>query len=143
MILVSSCLLGLNCRYDQSQKPNDEVIKYLVDKSFLPICPEQMGGLSTPRKPCEILSQSPLKIVSDDGEDCTGAFVLGVNEVLKLIKLLPVEEAILKAKSPSCGSRQIYDGSFSKQLIEGQGILSKALKEINITVYNETNFKSR
>ena len=143
MILVSSCLLGLNCRYDQSQKPDHDIIDFLKGKSFIPVCPEQMGGLSTPRVPCEIVSRSPLKVMSAQGMDCTEFYEKGVKEVLKLIEICPVNFAILKAKSPSCGSKEIYDGTFSKTLISGKGLLSQALEDKNIRVYNEKNFKSR
>lgn len=136
-------MLGLHCRYDQSQKPYDEVIKFLKDKPFIPVCPEQMGGLSTPRIPCEIVSRLPLKVMSAQGKDCTEFYEKGVNEVLKLIEISPVNMAILKAKSPSCGSKEIYDGTFSKTLTTGKGLLSQALEDKNIRVYNEKNFKSR
>lgn len=141
MILVSSCLLGLNCRYDQSEKPNKEVIAYLKDKAYLPVCPEQMGGLSTPRPACEITGHAPLVISTQAGEDKTDAFLMGVDQVLKLIEGLTIDKAILKAKSPSCGSDEIYNGRFEKQIILGQGVLTKALRQKNISVFHEHNFK--
>lgn len=137
MIIVSSCLLGLKCRYDACSKEYSEVISYLKDKSYLPVCPEQMGGLSTPRQPAEIKSLSPLLIENDHGEDVTEAFQLGSDEVVKLIKLHDVELAILKSKSPSCGSNQIYDGSFTRTLVAGEGLLSKTLRNKGIKVINE------
>lgn len=137
MILVSSCLLGLCCRYDGKEKAYDKVLEYLKDKTYIPICPEQMGGLATPRGAAEIVSQDPLKIMTEDGLDVTEAFQRGVREVLKLANSLPVEKAILKSLSPSCGSYKIYDGTFTRNLVEGSGIVSKALKELKIDVINE------
>lgn len=137
MILVSSCLIGLKCRYDASIKENTDVIKYLSDKEYWPICPEQMGGLATPRKPAEIVSNNPLKIVDNQGYDVTENFLEGANQVIEIIKDKKVSLAILKAKSPSCGSENIYDGTFSNKLVEGQGILTKLLREKGIRVINE------
>jgi uncharacterized protein YbbK (DUF523 family) len=137
MILVSSCLLGLCCRYDGKEKADSKVLDYLKNKSFIPVCPEQMGGLPTPRKPAEIVSLEPLKIVTDDFEDVTSEFKKGVSEVVKLTELYNVSEAILKSKSPSCGRYQIYDGTFSRTLIEGSGILVSTLTHKNIKVINE------
>jgi len=143
MILVSGCLLGLNCRYDQASKPNQAILEYLKGKAFMPICPEQMGGLTTPRPPCEIVGHDPLRVETEEGLDCTQAFLQGRDEVMKLLDLVTVDYAILKAKSPSCGSDFIYDGSFSQSLVPGQGLMTQALREAGIDVYNENNFKSR
>jgi|LGVE01.1.fsa_nt_gb uncharacterized protein YbbK (DUF523 family) len=137
MILVSSCLLGLCCRYDGKEKVDERVLTYLKGKNYLPICPEQMGGLPTPRKPAEIVSLEPLKITTEDHIDVTEAFEKGVSEVLKLIKLHDVDEAILKSKSPTCGRYNIYDGTFTRTLIKGSGILAGLLISKNIEVINE------
>lgn len=141
MILVSSCLLGLACRYDGKSKSYSDVEKFLEGKQYLPVCPEQMGGLSTPRKPCEIKSKQPLQIVTEDGEDCTQAFKKGVDEVEKLICHQQIELAILKERSPSCGSEQIYDGTFTRNLISGKGILADYLSQKGIVVKNEFSIK--
>lgn len=139
MILVSSCLLGLACRYDGQAKTYLDVEAFLKGKQFIAVCPEQMGGLSTPRKPCEIISLEPVLIQTEDGIDCTQAFLKGVDEVGKLIAYQHVDLAILKAKSPSCGSQMIYDGTFSRTLIPGQGLLAEFLKKKGIKVVNEEN----
>ncbi len=139
MILVSSCLLGLCCRYDGKEKVDERVLTYLKGKNYLPICPEQMGGLPTPRKPAEIVSLEPLKIMTEDHIDVTEAFEKGVSEVLKLIKLHDIDLAILKSKSPSCGSREVYDGTFSRNLIKGAGILSLSMTKNNIKTINEND----
>ena len=139
MILVSSCLLGLCCRYDGKEKVDERVLTYLKGKNYLPICPEQMGGLPTPRKPAEIVSLEPLKITTEDHIDVTEAFEKGVSEVMKLIKLHDIDLAILKSKSPSCGSREVYDGTFSRNLIKGAGILSLSMTKNNIKTINEND----
>ncbi|MCH4888662.1 DUF523 domain-containing protein [Acidaminobacter sp. JC074] len=138
MILVSSCLLGLSCRYDGKEKADERVINYLKDKAFMPICPEQMGGLTTPRPPAEIVSFQPLKICTEEN-DVTKAFVRGVDEVMKLVKLQNIEKAILKSKSPSCGTYEIYDGSFTRKLVKGSGIMAKRLMANDIKVINEND----
>ncbi len=137
MILVSSCLLGLCCRYDGKEKVDEQVMNYLKDKTYIPICPEQMGGLSTPREPAEIVSKHPLSIQTETGINVTSEFLKGVDEVVKLLSLYDVKEAILKSKSPSCGTYQIYDGTFTRTLINGSGVMSKRLQEESIKVINE------
>lgn len=139
MILVSSCLLGLACRYDGQAKKYPEVESFLKGKAYLAVCPEQMGGLSTPRKPCEIISMNPISIQTEDGIDCTQSFLKGVDEVEKLMTYQQIELAILKAKSPSCGSNMIYDGTFSRRLIAGQGVLASYLSKQGIKVLSEEN----
>ena len=130
-ILVSACLLGVNCKYNGENNYSDEVIKFLKDYDIIPICPEILGGLSTPRKPSEIKED---KVFSIDGKDVTKNYQKGAAETLKTAKLLGVKKALLKAKSPSCGNGLIYDGTFNNQLIEGDGITTQLLKENDIEV---------
>lgn len=142
MILVSSCLIGLETRYNGEGTREESLMEFLKDKRFIPICPEQLGGLSTPRKPCEILIiDGQEKIINIDGEDKTQHFIKGANEVLKLVKEFDIKYAILKERSPSCGKGRIYDGSFSSKLIDGDGIAARMLTEAGVKVYNENNFK--
>ena len=133
-ILVSACLLGINCKYDGTNNKNDKVLEYLKDKEVIPICPEIMGGLPTPRTPSEILNN---KVITKDNIDVTDNFLKGANEVLYLAKLFDVKKALLKAKSPSCGVGEIYDGTFTHTKIEGDGITTRLLKENNIEVITE------
>lgn len=133
-IVVSACLLGINCKYDGTNNKNDKVLEYLKDKEVIPICPEIMGGLSTPRVPSEIKDN---KVITKDNVDVTDNFLKGANEVLYLAKLLNVKKALLKAKSPSCGIGEIYDGTFTHTKIEGDGITTRLLKENNIEVITE------
>lgn len=129
-VLVSSCLIGLNTRYDKKSSKN--IFKELNLKyNVIPFCPEQAAGLPTPRKPCEIKDGSVYNV---DGVDLTKEFLDGANEALKLCKMYNIKKAYLKAKSPSCGKGKIYDGSFSGVLIDGDGIVTKLLEENEIEV---------
>lgn len=141
MILVSSCLLGLACRYDGKEKEYEGIHEFLKGKPYLPICPEQMGGLPTPRPAAEIVSFDPLKIMTESS-DVTAEFIKGVEEVKKLIQPHDIELAILKSKSPTCGCYEIYDGTFSRQLIKGSGILADMLMKKHIKVINEEDIKT-
>lgn len=129
-VLVSSCLIGLNTRYDKKSSKN--IFKELNLKyNVIPFCPEQAAGLPTPRKPCEIKDGSVYNI---DGVDLTKEFLDGANEALKLCKMYNIKKAYLKSKSPSCGKGKIYDGNFSGVLTDGDGIVTKLLEENEIEV---------
>lgn len=140
MFLVSACLLGVNCKYNGENNRNNKVIEFLKDKEFIMVCPEELGGLSTPRIPCEIVSSIDnrnVKVINKHGDDVTENFVQGANKVLEIAKSKNIKKAILKAKSPSCGKGLIYDGSFTSKLINGHGITVKLLKENKIEVFTE------
>ncbi len=100
-----------------------------------------MGGLTTPREPAEITVSTERKVITKSGEDVTSQFLKGAYETLKLKDLTGASYAILKARSPSCGSSQIYDGTFTKVLIQGQGLTSELLRQHDVKVYNENNYK--
>jgi len=139
MILVSACLYGINCRYDGNNLENP-YIKALVNAGqAFPVCPEQLGGLSTPRTPCEIISQEgcSVRVMSENGTDCTKAFNLGANRTLAVAKALGVTKAILKSRSPSCGRDFIYDGSFNGNVVSGRGLTAKLLMLNDIAVFTE------
>lgn len=135
-ILVSSCLLGEKTRYDA--KDNKIVSPFFEDilktNDIYSFCPEQEGGLSTPRAPAEITNG---KVFTNEGLNVTQAFQIGATKTLELCKRENIKIVLLKAKSPSCGNIQIYDGTFKKILIDGFGISAKLLKENNILVFNE------
>ena len=136
-ILVSACLLGIECRYKGDGCPC-EGIKALAEKhTLIPVCPEQLGGLATPRPPAE---RQGGKVMNKEGGDVTEAYAKGAERALRIAKLNSVSAAIMKAKSPSCGSGRIYDGTFSWLLIPGDGVCAAALKAAGIKVYNEENF---
>jgi uncharacterized protein YbbK (DUF523 family) len=137
MIIVSACLAGLHCRYDGGGKPNEVVIRLVAEGKAIPVCPEQLGGLTTPRLPVEIVNS---RVIRKDGVDITAEFERGAQETLTLAKLAGVKSAILKAKSPSCGAGRIYDGSFSGKVISGDGVLAGLLKKNGITVKTEEDY---
>lgn len=130
-ILVSACLLGTNCKYSGGNNYSEEVMEFLRDYDIIPICPEQLGGLPTPRPASEIVGN---KVINIEGNDVTQNYIKGAEETLKIAKMLGVKKALLKAKSPSCGNGKIYDGTFTSNLIEGDGITTKLLKENDIKV---------
>jgi len=136
IILCSACLLGINCRYDGKSKSNKKAIELAKEKILIPVYPEQLGGLPTPREPAE---QKGNKVFTKSGKDVTENFKRGAKEVLKLAKLFNVKKAILKQKSPSCGSGKIYDGTFSGKLIKGDGVTAALLKKDGIRVLSEEN----
>lgn len=133
-ILVSQCLLGCNCRYKGDNCQNHQIIALSKDHTLIPICPEQMGGLPTPRAPSEILGN---KVISYQGQDVTEQYQTGASIALYLAQLNHVDLAIMKSKSPSCGKGLIYDGSFSGKMIEGNGITVDKLLDHGIDVYTE------
>lgn len=137
MKIVSACLAGINCRYDGNSNSCEKVIEMVKNGEAIPICPEQLGGLSTPRRPVQIVNG---KCISETGEDFTEAFKIGANEALKIAKLVEANEAILKQNSPSCGSSQIYDGSFSGSKIKGQGICAKLFSDNGIHLSSEEDY---
>ena len=136
MILVSACLLGDNCKYNGGNNLNNKVIEYLKDKEYLKVCPEVLGGLRTPRSPSEIVDG---KVINKEGIDVTKYFIKGKDEVLKLIKDKKIDLAIMKANSPSCGYKKIYDGTFSKNLIDGNGILVNELCKLGVKIITEND----
>ena len=134
MKIISACLAGINCRYDGGSKPNQKVIELVKQGKAILVCPEQLAGLTTPRTPAE---EKDGKIITKDGKDLTKEFQKGAQEALKIARLSNCKEAILKAKSPSCGCGKVYDGSFSGNLIDGDGVFTRLLKENNIRVITE------
>ena len=134
-ILVSACLLGVACRYDGKRKPNEAVIALKEKYNLIPVCPEIMGGLPTPRLPSEIRGKA---VIMENGEDVTDKYSKGAEETLRLARLFGCGKAVLKEKSPSCGSGRIYDGTFSKTLTEGNGVTAGMLLANGIRVAGET-----
>lgn len=133
-ILCSACLLGVRCTYDGKSKKNDKVLALLKKDNLIPVCPEQLGGLATPREPAQ---QRADKVVTENGKDVTSHFKDGAEQTLLLAKLFDVKRAILKQRSPSCGCGQVYDGTFSKTIIEGNGVTATLLKNNGVTVTTE------
>lgn len=136
-LLISACLLGVSCRYDGKTKPLDEkILNKLKEKHHLiPICPEIMGGLPTPRIPAEIAKYR--RVLRRDGADITSEYEKGAHEALRLAKFFGCTTAILKARSPSCGRDVIYDGTFSDTLTEGDGITAELFRKNGIRIIRE------
>lgn len=134
VVLVSACLLGVRCRYDGASSPNDAVLSMARRHVLVPVCPEQLGGLSTPRPRHE---RSGGRVVSEHGHDATRAFERGAAEALRVARLSGCRRAILKARSPSCGVGQVYDGSFSGRLAPGHGVCAEVLMAAGIQVETE------
>jgi uncharacterized protein YbbK (DUF523 family) len=126
--------MGIECRYDGRHKANDVIIALSKNEPLVPVCPEQLGGLPTPREPAE---QKGDTVITTSGKDVTEKFTVGATRVLAIAKALGIKEAILKQKSPSCGCGNVYDGTFSNTLIEGDGVTTKLLKQHGITVTSE------
>lgn len=134
MIIVSACLAGVKCSGDGSARPCQKVIDLVRQGEAIPVCPEQLGGLPTPRAPSERRDD---KVFTKDGGDVTSEFRKGAEEALKIAQLANCNEAILKSKSPSCGSGKVYDGTFSGKLVNGDGVFAELLKRSDIKVMNE------
>jgi uncharacterized protein YbbK (DUF523 family) len=131
VIIVSACLAGIPCRYDGTAELDQEVIRLVEDHRAIPVCPEQLGGLSTPRPPCEIKNR---KVFTIYGEEVTDEFRKGAEIALAIARENGCKKAILKARSPSCGSGWIYDGTFSGTLIRGNGMTAELFLSNGISV---------
>ena len=133
-LLVSACLLGQPCRYDGRSKPCPSVIALAEKYELIPVCPETLGGLPVPRAPSEVRNG---RAVSQNGADVTEFFVTGAMEAYKIALENGCETAVLKARSPSCGSGEIYDGDFCGKTVKGDGICAAILKKNGIRVITE------
>ena len=126
--------MGVRCRYDGRSKPNRKVVELAKKEVLIPVCPEQLGGLSTPREPSERRGN---RVLTKSGKDVTENFERGAKEVLRLAKLLCIKEAVLAQGSPSCGCGKIYDGTFSGKIVKGDGVTAALLKRNGIRVLSE------
>ena len=125
-IAVSACLLGENCKYSGGNNRNEAVLAYIKDKEVIPVCPEVAGGLPTPRVPVELVEGVA---INRDGVNVDMEFHLGVERMLDKLADEDVELVILQPRSPSCGTKQIYDGTFTGNLVPGKGMFAGALLE--------------
>ena len=140
-LLISACLLGLPCRYDGQSKPlpPDALDRLRAKFDLVPVCPEQLGGLPTPRTPSERRED---RVVMRTGADVTAEFRRGAESALAVARLVGAKTALLKARSPSCGKGRIYDGSFSGTLTDGNGVTAEVLLEEGFAVYDETEVEN-
>lgn len=138
LILVSSCLIGQNCKWDGTNNFKIDVFNFLKDYNYIDVCPEKLGGLSTPRLPSEILGD---KIINSENQEVTKQFKQGASLTLDIAEKYNIHYALFKAKSPSCGNKEVYDGSFTHQLVKRAGISALALQNAKIEVYNENELE--
>lgn len=131
---MSACLAGIPCRWDGEEKGDDAIIDLVRRGEAIPVCPEQLGGLTTPRSPSELKEG---RVLSNEGRDVTAEFRRGAEITLAIARRYGCSEAVLKARSPSCGSGQIYDGGFSGSLVPGDGVTASLLKAKGIRVRTE------
>ena len=145
MIIVSGCLLGIPCKYDGGTNLSKQVKEFLTDRSYVMICPETMAGLSAPRPPAEIVGD---KVLNREGKDVTEEFHRGAQKAWDLALEKAKEKgeeitlAVLKARSPSCGSNRIYDGTFAGVVTDGDGVFAALLKEKGIRVITEEEIEA-
>lgn len=147
-ILVSACLIGQKVRYDTKDclQTHPPFQQWVQDGNVVAICPEMAGGLPTPRPPAEIEPGKTAEqvlhglgsVLTNQGVDVSAEYKRGAQKALELAQKNNIHVAILKARSPSCGSKQVYDGTYAKSLIDGMGITAKLLSENGITIFDET-----
>ena len=142
MILISACLAGINCKYSGGNNLNPELRDLVNSGKAVPVCPEQLGGLITPRTPAEIIkdSEENIKVITKTGTDVTKEYVLGAERALAIAKALNIKTAVLQSRSPSCGCGYIYDGTFTKHLIVGNGITAELFMKNGIKVFSDETY---
>ena len=134
MIIMSACLCGVNCKYSGGNNLNEKCLELFKKGEAILVCPEQLGGLMTPRIPAEIRED---KVITKEGEDVSAQFLKGAEETLRIAKMVNAKKAILKEGSPSCGCNYIYDGNFNRTKIKGKGITASLLEKNGIKVISD------
>ncbi len=134
MRLCSACLLGVNCRHDGGNKSNERIVELSRKEELIPVCPEMLGGLPSPR---EVTERRGAKAFTRSGKDVTGNLRQGASRVLRIAKEKGIKEAILKQRSPSCASGELHDGTFAGKLIKGDGFTTELLRKNGIMVISE------
>ena len=135
VLLLSACLMGVNCRYDGGSKQLPALPQLMEKYHIVPVCGEMLGGMTTPRIPSERVEG---RVVNREGADVSAAFHRGAAEVLHLAQLYGAKKALLKERSPSCGSGKIYDGTFSGRTTDGWGVTAELLRDHGILVLGES-----
>ena len=130
-IVVSACLLGENCKYNGGNNYSEKIAKFVKGREVIPVCPERLAGLGIPRPPIEICGD---RVVSIHGVDVTDALAQAVRTILQQLAAEDIECVVLKSRSPTCGVKQVHDGTFTGTLVDGMGVLAKALSEAGYRV---------
>ena len=130
-IVVSACLLGENCKYNGGNNRDERLMAFLKGKDVIPVCPEVLAGLGVPRTPMEIVDGV---LINREGVNVDGSVRQAVEQILRRLEGEEIQCAILKSRSPTCGVKQVYDGSFSGRLVDGMGVLAQALREAGYAV---------
>ena len=143
-LLISACLLGVACNHEGRGSPRAVVEELAGRYRLIPVCPEVLGGLSTPRPAAELAGGDGTAVLAGeavvmnvDGEDVTAAYLRGARAALALARSTGATQAVLKARSPSCGSSRVYDGTFSRRLVDGDGVTAAALRAAGIDVCSD------
>ena len=146
LVLVSACLAGCACRYDGQANPNDEVARLVAEGRAVQVCPEEDGGLPTPRPPAEIVGgdghdvlAGRAKVMTKAGQDVTQIYIEGADRALEAARAAGATRAILKSRSPSCGKGVIYDGTFSRTTTTGDGVTAALLAQNGIELRTESD----
>jgi uncharacterized protein YbbK (DUF523 family) len=149
-VLVSACLAGCECRFDRSANPDDRVAQLVAEGRAVLVCPEEDGGLGTPRPPAEIVGgdgrdviEGRATVVTRDGTDVTEAYLAGARRALDAARDSGAATAVLKARSPSCGKGAVHDGSFSRTLREGDGVTTALLEANGIHVITDEEYRAQ
>ncbi|MNJ45902.1 hypothetical protein D3C77_410150 [compost metagenome] len=149
VILVSSCLAGMKVRYNGSDSLHDTIASWIQQGVAIPVCPELLGGFSTPREPAEIIGGTgedviagTARVVSKSGQDVTEMYMDGAKQVLEMTQNLGITMVVLKEYSPSCGSQMIYDGTFGNHKIAGEGVTTALLRQAGIKVISESQLEN-
>jgi len=140
-VLVSACLLGLACNHRSRGSATEAVMNLGRHRSLVPICPEVVGGLPTPRPAAEIQRDGSVR--TGAGDDVTDAYRRGAAAAVEVARALGIREAVLKARSPSCGCHEIYDGTFSHTTVREEGITARALRQAGVSVQSEEDLVGR
>lgn len=138
-IIISACLFGCDCRYKGDNCKQEELLALAERHTLVPVCPEQLGGLPTPRNPAEICGD---KVLSNAGKDVTNEYKKGAETALYIAKTVGADAAVLKANSPSCGKGVIYDGTFTGQKTAGDGVTAKRFAAAEIPVFTENEIEA-
>lgn len=137
-IVVSACLMGRNCKYNGGNNYNEKLVQMLKDKDIIEVCPEVAAGMPVPRPAVEIFNG---RVIRADGSDWDEVYRKGVEAVMKQLEDEDIEYAVLQSRSPTCGVKQIYDGTFSKTRVDGQGLLARALSKRGIALFDVEDIK--